>query len=61
MTTKDHLGILPLVHAAFLLDHQVPNVLSIGPAQLWQGGNTPLSFVGWLSDETAETENKKNC
>jgi len=51
---QDGLGVLPLVHPGLLLDHQVPDALPVGPAQLRQGGLAPLSIACRLRDEGSE-------
>ena len=58
MTLKDHLGGLPLVHATLLLDHQVPDVLPVGPAQLGQRSLAATGRLGRLGDEGAEPGEK---
>ena len=58
MPIKDGLGIIPLVHPGLLLDHQVPDLLPVSPAQLGEGGLAPLTIAGRLRDEGSETETK---
>ena len=58
MSGKDRLRILPLIHPALLLDHQVPDVLPVRPAQLGQGRGAPLTLARRLRDEGSETETK---
>ena len=58
MPVQDGLRILPLVHPGLFFDHEVPDALPVGPAQLRQGGLAPLPSAGRLRDEGSETEMK---
>ena len=58
MFGEDCLCILPLVHPRLLLDHQVPDVLPVRPAQLGQGGGAPLTLARGLGYKGSETETK---
>ena len=60
MPGQDGLCVAPLVHAGLLLDHQVPDVLPVCPAQLGQRGLASPGLGSRLGDERTESRNKIN-